>query len=162
MKSRSFLYVMAALLVISGLSYAGWRIVHERQTHLCAACQRHIHGESRTAALVNGKKLTYCCPACAISQQRQTGARVDVVSLTDFDRKSQIDPARAYVVRGSDVNSCSHAIAAAGMDKHPMEAHFDRCSPSLLAFADKQAAERFARQHGGQVLTYENAAALSK
>jgi len=39
--------------------------------------------------------------------------------------------------------------------KHAMERVFDRCEPSLYAFARRADADEFARQNGGTVLTAE-------
>ena len=39
-------------------------------------------------------------------------------------------------------------------DKQPMHVHFDRCSPSLLAFAKREAAEAFMREHGGRMVRF--------
>ena len=161
MKSR-LVYVLAALLVVVGVSYAGWKVVHERERHTCAACQRPVHEQSRTVAAVNGKKLGYCCLACALSERRQTGASVKVVSLTDYAGGSEIQPESAYVVRGSNMHSCSHRAAAVGSDKRLIEMHFDRCSPSLIAFSSKAAAQAFAREHGGQALPYAQVTSLAE
>ena len=161
MKSRALFSVLAALIVISGLSYAGWRIVRQRDAHSCAACKRPVHVATRTIAVTNGNAVGYCCPACALWQQRQTGTRVNIVSLTDYDRGSQLEPERAYLVRGSAVNSCLRQVTALGADKHPAHSDFDRCSPSLLAFETRNAAERFSREHGGQVFIYKYLPSLS-
>lgn len=158
MRSR-FVYVLAAVIIVVGATYAGWRSVRERQSHSCAACQRPVHEQSRTVAVVDGKKAGYCCLACALSERRQRGSAVNVVSLTDYARGAVIDPARAYLVRGSEVHSCSHITTPMGADKHPLDTHFDRCTPSLLAFSTKEAAQAFALKHGGQALPYDQIAA---
>ena len=160
MKSRHLLLVFTGLVVLCGLSYAGWRYVHERESHICAACQRTVHEHTRTIAVANGNQSGYCCPACALSQHRQTGKPVNVLSVTDYGTGERLNPEDAFLVRGSDVNSCSHHPAAVGLDKQPVEAHFDRCSPSLLAFSGKAQADAFAREHGGQVLRFSDVAAL--
>lgn len=162
MRFRSILLVFAAGLFISGLGYAGWRYVHERQSHICAACRREVHERTRTLAVVNGKEKGYCCPACALWQNRQTGTPVEIVSLTEYVTGSRLSPDAAFLVRGSDVNSCSHHTSAVGLDKQPVESHFDRCSPSLIAFGSKSRAMAFAREHGGQVLQLADVAAQSR
>ena len=43
-------------------------------------------------------------------------------------------------------------------DKRAADAHYDRCVPSLLAFAQRSEAADFAREHGGQVLAFKDAA----
>ena len=160
MRSRTIVLMLVAVVLIAGLSYAGWKYVDGRASHSCAACQRPTHENTRTVAVTNGKQMGYCCPACALSQHRQTGASVDVLSLTEYQSGAKLEPERSYLVRGSDVNSCSHHSAAVALDKQPVDAHFDRCSPSLLAFGSKGAADRFAREHGGQVLRFADVSAM--
>ncbi|HWA16777.1 MAG TPA: nitrous oxide reductase accessory protein NosL, partial [Gemmatimonadales bacterium] len=68
-------------------------------------------------------------------------------------------PASAYVVRGSDLNMCTRTQEVVDSDKHPAGLHYDRCAPSLIAFARRHEAARFAREHGGEVLRFPDAAA---
>jgi nitrous oxide reductase accessory protein NosL len=37
----------------------------------------------------------------------------------------------------------------------PADVQYDRCSPSLLAFAQRIEAVQFVREHGGQVLPFK-------
>ena len=152
MKSRPLLVVLLAVLVISGFAFAGWRYVQARENQICAACERPVHQNTRTVASVDGKRIAYCCPACALSQGRQTGREVKLLSLTDYESGNSVTPESAFLVRGSEVNVCARHTTTPGPDKHPMESHFDRCSPGVLAFATKSAAESFAREHGGEVM----------
>jgi nitrous oxide reductase accessory protein NosL len=46
-----------------------------------------------------------------------------------------------------------------GEDNQPLEAHFDRCTPSVLAFRDQPAATAFAGGHGGRVVKFSDFAA---
>lgn len=152
MKSRPLLMVLAAVLVVSGFAFAGWRYVQARENQICAACERPVHQNARTVASVDGKRIAYCCPACALSERRQTGRDVKLISLTDYGTGSPVNPESAFLVRGSEINACARHTATPGLDKHPMESHFDRCSPGVLAFATMAAAESFAREHGGEVM----------
>lgn len=90
-----------------------------------------------------------------MSQRKQTQSPIEILSLTNFEDGKPMKPAGAFLVRGSDMSSCAHRASLLAPDKHPAEAHFDRCSPSLLAFATRVAAARFARQHGGEVVPYD-------
>jgi hypothetical protein len=96
---------------------------------------------------------------CTIQAIALGGVAPDTVlhpSLTVADAPV---PDTAYLVKGSDVNMCvaSHEIIDA--DKRAADAHYDRCVPSLLAFAQRSEAADFAREHGGQVLAFKDAAA---
>ena len=158
MKPKSLVALLFAVLVVGALSYSAWRFVAERETLSCRACSRPVHEHSRTVALVDGKRRFYCCPACALSERHQSGKPVDVIELTDYLSGRKLEPAGAFVVRNSDVNPCLQHQPAVFADKQPMYSQFDRCSPSILAFASKTAAEDFSRQHGGQVLRFSDLA----
>ena len=84
---------------------------------------------------------------------------MEVTSLTDYDTGARLAPQSAFLVRGSDINPCARAHTTIGPDKQPMHEHFDRCSPSVLAFATRSAADRFARDHGGQIVRFVDVAA---
>ncbi|MBL8234408.1 MAG: hypothetical protein JNL98_38275, partial [Bryobacterales bacterium] len=145
-----------AILVLAGITYAAWRFVHSRDDRMCMACQRPIHGNSRTIALVDGRRGAYCCPACALSEHIQRSKPVDVLSLTDHLTGNKLDPSGAYLVRGSSHNACTHhQQQQASADKRPLETHFDRCAPSILAFATRDQAAAFARDNGGRVVSFE-------
>jgi hypothetical protein len=159
MRLRTVALLLAVLVVVSGFSYAGWRIIGSRHAHTCDACQRPVHRASQTIAIADGKTSTFCCPACALSQRKQTGRRIELVSVTNFEDGTTVNPAGTYLVRGSEMSSCSHQMTHLAPDKQQTQTHFDRCSPSLIAFSSKAAAVRFAREHGGEVLPYNVVAA---
>ena len=159
MRGKTFLLLFTALILVSGLSYAGWRYL-QAPDHNCTACLRPVHRNTVTKALVNGKHKQYCCPACALSDHQQTRATVQVTSLTEFTTGITLHPETAFIVRGSDRTSCTHHQAPIGPDKQPVHAHFDRCSPSLLAFSSREKAVAFAREHGGKVMPFADTAAF--
>ena len=154
MKRDAFAGVLACVLGLSALGFFGWRYVAARGDHICLACSRPVHGHTNTIAVIDGKRGHYCCPACALSEHQQASKPVQIVQLTDYLEGTALTPAGTYLVRNSDVNPCARHEAALTPDKQPMHAHFDRCSPSLLAFGDRKAAEVFASEHGGQVLPF--------
>ena len=116
----------------------------------------------KTVAIVDGKRSVYCCPACALSAHQQSGKQVQVGELTDFLSNGPLKPESSYVVRNSDVNPCLQHHPAVGENNQPLEPHFDRCSPSVLAFQDQRSAGAFASEHGGQVLKFSDFAAELK
>jgi len=158
MKPKSLIALLFAVLVLGALGYSGWRYVAERETHSCKACSRPVHEHSRTVALVDGKRTSYCCPACALSERLQSGKPVEVIELTDHLSGRKLQPAGAFVVRNSDVNPCLQHQPAVSPDQQPMYSQFDRCSPSILVFASRTVAEGFSQQHGGQVLPFSDLA----
>ena len=147
------------LAVLLGLGYAGWRIFRSSEPQVCQVCSRPIHAHSKTVGLVGDRREQFCCPACALATHEQSGRAVRIVELTDYETSSPLAPSQAYIVRGSDVNTCAQQHGPGGPDKQPTHVHFDRCSPSLLAFVGRDAAARFASEHGGDVLSFSELAA---
>ncbi len=158
MNRRAFFVTAVASIAAGILAYSGWRYFEAREHHSCSACARPIHEHMRTIATVDGKVGDYCCPACALSEHQQAGKPVQVTKLTDFLTGKPLEPQTAYVVRDSNVNPCARHELAVTSDKQPMHTHFDRCSPSLLAFQDAEGARAFAAERGGQVLRFADLA----
>ena len=148
-----------ALLVGAGAAYWTWHTVNERQAMVCRVCNRPVHPNSRTVALVGGRRTWFCCPACALSEHEQSGQPVEVVELSNYRNGQTIDPKHAWVVRDSDVNPCKQHQPAVNADSQPLQARYDRCSPSILSFPDQSSAGAFAAEHGGQVMSFTTLAA---
>ena len=155
---RFALFAIVAVLALA-VGYAGWGAYLRTQPEQCYACQRPIHAHSRTVASAKGSSRLFCCPACALSEQRQEGKAVRVTELTAFLSGAKLSPNDAYVVKGSDVNMCAQAHEMIDADKRPAEVHYDRCAPSLLAFAQEREAIQFSREHGGTVHPFREVAA---
>lgn len=152
---RNALKGLLGFALIAAAALAGWRYVSERSNEVCKACSRPVHAHMRTVAVIDGHRATYCCPACALSDHQQSGKRVDVVELTDYQTNQPLKPNDAFVVRDSDLNPClDHHQPAVGEGGHPLEAHFDRCAPSVLSFRDLSSANAFAKVHGGSVTSF--------
>ncbi len=154
--------VVALVVIIAiaiGLGYVGINAYRHAQPEECYACKRPIHAHSRTAAAVGGHVRVFCCPECALSEERQEGKRIEVKELTAYLTGEQLSPDTAYVVRGSDVNMCARTQELLDADKRTADVHYDRCAPSLLAFRGKADALEFSRQHGGAVMSFSEAAA---
>lgn len=154
---------MQRRVFLAWLSFAALAGCNRRHSHageVCRACQRPVHEPTSTVGILDGKRVTFCCPACAISEGKQLGQTVRVTAVTDFDTEEEIAPESAFLVKGSDVNPCSKHAPMPTSDKRPMQVAYDRCAPSLLAFSSRAAAETFAHDHGGALLTWREAAAL--
>jgi hypothetical protein len=161
MTGRRWLLGLAVVAVVAALGYAGFRAYRGAQPEMCYACQRPIHAHSRTVAFAGGRLRLFCCPACALSEREQDGKPVRIVELTAFLTGAKLSPDRAYVVEGSDVNLCARVHEVIDADKRPARLLYDRCSPSLLAFARRSEAVEFQREHGGEVLPFKTVMALS-
>jgi hypothetical protein len=158
-RARQFAVFAIVFVVALATGYGAWRAYVRTQPEQCYACQRPIHAHSRTVAMANGSSRLFCCPACALSEQRQEGKAVRVTELTAFVSGAKLSPNDAYVVKGSDVNMCAQAHEMIDADKRAAGVLYDRCAPSLLAFAQEREAIQFSREHGGTVLPFRDVAA---
>lgn len=139
-----------ALLVV--VAYAGWRSVRTSGDEVCSVCRRPLHPNSRVEGIVAGKRVVFCCPACAMSEEMQASG-VRLTQMTDYLTGAKLAPQRAYLVRGGDINPCTaHRHMPVNQQKRAAKLQFDRCSPSLLAFATRAEAAAFQAQHGGKLV----------
>jgi hypothetical protein len=152
-----FSSLMVGILAVA-LGFAGLKVFRASSAEECYACRRPIHAHSRTLALVNGRLRLFCCPACALSEHEQEGKPIKVTQLTSFLTGATLSPDSAYVVKGSDVNMCAETHGIINAEKRPVDVHYDRCAPSLLAFAQRSEAVEFVREHGGEVLPFKEVA----
>jgi len=159
MRRRFWFAACVGVLVMAILGYAGWRTFSGSNPDECYACNRMIHAHTKTTAVVNGHARLFCCPACALSLHEQAGKPVQVVQLTSFLNGKALAPEDAYVVKGSNVNMCERMHALIQEDKRPADLRYDRCSPSLIAFGQRDEAVEFARDHGGEAMPFREAAA---
>jgi hypothetical protein len=150
--------MVVALAITFGLAYVAWSDYRTSHPDQCYACQRPLHAHMRTVAVVNGRSRVFCCPACAFSEHEQEGKPIRITELTDFVTGAKITPAQAFIVKGSDVNMCATARELIGPDKQQAQVHFDRCSPSLLAFSRRSDAAQFCREHGGEIQPFNQIA----
>jgi hypothetical protein len=155
---RSTVVGIVLVVVIGFLGYVGWNTFQERQARVCSMCDRPLHGGSWVVAEIDGESQRFCCAACALWAERQTGAEVEIAEVADYDSGAMIDPSEATFVVGSRVNHClqQHSVfdssrTALDSAKETGSLEFDRCSPSILAFRGRAAAERFVDQEGGRL-----------
>ena len=155
MRWKKLLVGSVVALGLGLIAVAAWRYVSERSSRFCHGCARPVT-HSRTVAIVDGKRATYCCPACALSEHQQSGKPVRVVELTDYANRGVLEPESAVVVRNSDVNHCMQVRQAMDENKQPLAVHYHRCAPSVIAFRNAVMAGEFAKEHGGQVLKFSD------
>jgi hypothetical protein len=156
MQRKSVFASIVVILILAGLGYSAWHLVKERSAQSCKACARPVHSHMKTVAIVDGKRAIYCCPACALSEHQQSGKQVQVIELTDYLSSALLKPESSFVVRHSDVDPGLQHHPAVDENNQPLEVHFDRCSPSVLAFRDQKSAAAFAGEHGGQVVKFSD------
>lgn len=143
------------------VGYAGWTVYRENRTQFCEFSGRPIHPQMRTVVLMDGDEKIACCPACVLTERVQTDDRIQFVELTDFETGEVLAPEDAYVVRGSAVNMCVTQHMLMEEDRQAVPLDFDRCMPSLVTFARKEAAERFLQEYGGTLIPFQELASDS-
>jgi DeoR family transcriptional regulator, copper-sensing transcriptional repressor len=98
----------------------------------CAMCNRVV--SERSAVIMQGLqcgRLTACCPHCGLALL-ESNASADLMLVTEFLYGQMVGANDATYLVGSDVSSC--------------------CRPGILAFAGRDAAERFQRGFGGEIM----------
>jgi len=146
--------IVVALLLV-GLAGTGYWLIKRGGHEECSVCRRGIHAQSRAVAMVNGHREVLCCARCAITLAHQRGKSVRLLQVADYFSERMLRPQDTFYVEGSRVVLCATHEPMIDPSKHAMERVFDRCEPSLYAFARRADAEAFAQQNGGAVLTAE-------
>ena len=152
-RGQQFFGLGILLAILLGLGYAGLKLTAWRAP-ACEVCGRAIHKDMRTVAFIGDRREVLCCPTCALTAGAQMHKPVRFAQLSDFPTGKPLRPADAFAVEGSDVVPCVRTHEVLDRDRQPAPAAFDRCSPSIIAFASRAAAERFAAGHGGRVDTF--------
>ncbi|MBI2819790.1 MAG: hypothetical protein HYX73_07410 [Acidobacteria bacterium] len=145
--------MVLVLMVVASYAVFQWqRQIRQDTENVCQICWRPVHSSMLTMGEVNGEEKRFCCPACALTTAQQTGRPVHLTRLTDLNINQPLDPKTAILVRGSDVNLDMHSQPLVDQEKRPVPVHFDRCTPSILAFRTREEAQTFQRDHGGELL----------
>jgi hypothetical protein len=122
----------------------------------CPICQRHEHGDSVVKLQAKGEGvIEACCLSCALSYGRQTSKPVTILSVTNHETGKPLKPDTATFVVGSEVSPCTHNAQQLRVDGDTLPVQWDRCLPSILAFASRAPADAFQAQHGGTLRTFQ-------
>jgi hypothetical protein len=140
------------VVAVAGALLTGYWVVLRNQPELCAACQRHISPKARAVVEVGGKIESVCCVRCGLTIERQEHQQVRLIEVTDYNSGKPLAPDAAFYVEGSQVMLCEHHRELVDPAKRPYEMVFDRCMPSVFAFARQEEASAFASINGGSVL----------
>ena len=131
-----------------------------RGAKVCAVCQRdECKAMAFRVMLDNGKTVETCCPRCGLHYVATLGRTPRALQATDFATGKWIDAKSAVFVSGSDVSGCSAMESRRDAQGCCLMKAYDRCLPSLAAFADRSAAAEFQRRHGGELLAFSELSA---
>jgi hypothetical protein len=146
--------MLVALLGLAG-SVGYFTYVQLRPEGVCEVCHRSVQETTAYEIyLEDGTLQKTCCPRCGLRFQK---GRTDVASaeVTDFDTGQRFDANDAFFVEGSSVNLCHKKMVEEDRSGVQYQLAWDRCMPSLIAFKDRESAESFRRDYGGELKTYE-------
>jgi len=146
----------AVLAVVILGAYRLYGKVQARDLSQCPLCHRPNHALTAFSAIVEGKQVRVCCPRCWLTFVRQADGAVGQPMATDYATGRPVEAERCVYVEGSDTCPCCTAKIIIGTsEKVPAAECFDRCMPSVIAFAKAEDAAAFADRHGGVVISYE-------
>lgn len=98
-----------------------------------------------------------CCPRCASHAVAEAGDRdVSRLFARDFATGREIDARAAVFVDGSDFEHCSVPKEDRSAPGCCRVLAYDRCLPSLIAFASPDDADRFMHEHGGTLRSFDD------
>lgn len=149
MNSRTVLAAAVALAFILGAAAGAWYVLRERTPAFCEIDGRPIHGNMLTLATVDGKRLHACCSRCPLTLAHQAHRQIEILEVTDYVSGRRLPAAEAYFVEGSQIEVCSGPRLNRKEGLAPYVRLFDRCAPSLLAFAREDQARAFTTKYGG-------------
>lgn len=146
--------IWAAALLALAAGVLSW--LRQPTTIGCAVCQRPIHANTHAVALVEGRQVDACCPRCVLTLRQQLHQDAHLLQVSDYLTAQALSPETAYYVEGSAVETCSTPRLRSNEGHTVYERHFDRCAPSLLAFAREDQARAFVSQNGGSLKRLED------
>jgi len=149
--------IAAALIAIGGLSYLYVR-ARQAEAPQCNVCRRPIPLQTAFAVLVGRREVWYCCPRCWVSAQRAGKSDYRRPMATDYTSREMFPAERCIYVEGSDLMPCCAPDMTIGNAGVPAVQCFDRCFPSVVAFASPEEALRFSKEHGGAILSFQTLA----
>ncbi|MEW6442648.1 MAG: hypothetical protein AB1640_17055 [bacterium] len=140
-------------LAIGVALWGGYWLLQRTGQETCRICRRPIHPDSRTVIEDSGgRREAVCCVRCGLFLALQQKSPVRLVEVTDYSSGRSLDPEKASYVEGSGVVMCDRHEPLFDETKHLYQRVFDRCTPSILAFAGPDEAADFASSHGGRVV----------
>ena len=143
------------LVVVAGAAGFGWfKYVARPKPVACGYCMRPLHSNLTVTAEIDGKRAEVCCPRCAVTEANQRRKPLRLITVHDYRSGKAISPETAWYVEGSRSMACDHDAMRMNEMKGTEELSFDRCSPGIFTFAEKQEAEAFTQENGGSVISF--------
>jgi hypothetical protein len=158
MRAKPILITIVALTAIVAVGLVAYHWEALRRPALCQVCGRDIPKQTAYRLATADGTIKACCPSCAMHYLLHHPGNVHESWASDFGSGRMIPAATAYYDEGGDVQYCT--AHHPGVERGPQGINarvYDRCLPTLVAFATQGEAEAYRQQHGGRVLTYAQA-----
>jgi len=129
--------------MIKPVSKAFSMLKNKKKEHKrCRMCTTPLKGHEKTwfTIMTTGKKrMVLCCGHCGLFTMYKLKNKARRSVTPDFITGRLIDAANAFYVVGNDLVLC--------------------CFPSTISFESRKDAEKFQKEHGGEILTFQEAMA---
>jgi hypothetical protein len=160
MKAKPVLITLIALAALVCGALVVYRWVGPQRPALCQVCDRVISKQTAFRVDTSSRAVRACCPACAMHYMLHHPDEVRKAWATDFNSGRAIPATSAYYDEGGDVQYCTrHKPPVERGTEGVSQRVYDRCLPTLVAFATRDEAEAYRQKHGGHVVTYDEALA---
>jgi len=147
---------LAVICVAALFGYFVWAGRIAGGKPVCEVCKRVIHAETSFRIVrPDGSIEDVCCPRCGLAAVIQNGGHA--LDAVDFTSKKRIRAPEALYLEGSDIMECCSTTGFRSDEGAYQEMDYDRCMPSLLAFARREDAEAVRQKHGGRIISFEEA-----
>jgi hypothetical protein len=159
MRLKTILLTVTALVALTSVALVVYHATAPKQPLVCQICGRDVPKKTEFHIETTRGNLTACCPRCAMHYMLDHSGEIRGAHATDYVSGRLIEAKSAYYDEGGDVQYCTAHRPA--VERGPNDGvrlrTYDRCLPVLVAFASREEAESYRREHGGRVLTYQQA-----
>jgi hypothetical protein len=158
MKVKPVLSTLIALAALVGGALVVYRWEAPRRPAVCQVCGRYISRETAYRLDTADGTINACCPACAMHYMLHHPDAVQKAWATDFNSGRAIPATSAYYDEGGGVQYCTrHKPPVERGTEGISQRVYDRCLPTLVAFATRDEAEVYRQKHGGRIVSYHEA-----
>lgn len=155
---RRLTIAFAAILMAGALFVSGCdRVESWMYPDRCALSGRPIRPGMGAVVRIEGKDapVKACCLRCAVNYARETGKKLRVLSVTDYVSRKQVSPGTAFYLSGSGLAPCAGPrIDTPATRRESSTQVWDRCMPSVVAFANHEDALRVQEAEDGTLQTF--------
>lgn len=164
MLTKRSLIAILAIGATMAVGLVAYRLEAPRGPGMCQVCDRMISEQTAFRVDTASGAVHACCPACAMHYMMHDAGAAHKVWATDFSSGRMIPASSAYYDEGGDVQYCTrHEHSVERGTEGVSQRVYDRCLPTLVAFSTREKADAYRQEHGGRVVTYDEAvASLSK